>query len=75
MGINEKKKELNDQIDIALQEAKDVSSPFNRKIEDLEERIRKLKDERNLAVYAAYGKVQTIRCKFCLLYTSPSPRD
>ena len=63
MGVNEKKKELNDQLNDALQEAENVSSPFNKKIGDLEERIRKLKNERNLAAYAAYGRVQTIRCK------------
>ena len=63
MGDNNNAKELNEQLNKALQEAKDVSSPFNKKIEDLEERIKKLKNERNLAAYAAYGKVHSIRSK------------
>ena len=67
MSVNEKKKELNDQLNDALQEAENVSSPFNKKIGDLEERIRKLKNERNLAAYAAYGRVHTIRCRLWAL--------
>ena len=63
MGDNNNAKELNKQLKKALQEAKDVSSPFNKKIEDLEERIKKLKNERILAAYAAYGKVHSIRSK------------
>ena len=66
MSVNDKKKELNDQLDVALQEAKDVSrpfNPFNKKIEDLEERINRLKNERKLAAYAAYGRVHSIKCK------------
>ncbi len=70
MGVNEKKKELNDQLKAALQEAENVSSPFNpfnKKIGDLEERIKKLKNERTLAAYAAYGRVHTIRCRLWAL--------
>ena len=47
----------------AIKDADKVAVPYNEKINKLEDEVDRLKTERQIASYEAWGKVQSIRRK------------
>jgi len=68
-------------IDLNIKIMKDQlassDKPLNHRVEELRNKLEKLKIERNRLVIRAQisGTIGSINFKDCLLYTSPSPRD